>query len=327
MIGRRELIALLGSAAAAWPAVTRGQPSLPVVGFLSAGSPRDLGHLAVAFRQGLSEGGFVEGRNVTLDYRWAGGRFDQVPGLAQALARSGVSVIATGGTTVSLAAKAATAVIPIVFVSGVDALQVGLVRSLNRPDANLTGVNLFSNEITTKRVQLLHELVPAPASLAMIANPAVARATEDEITQVRKAAESLGRNIVLLPASTDRQIDETFAAIIQQRIGGALIQTEPFLTGRHEQLVLLTTRHAIPTVSGIREFPLSGGLMSYGPSLTVAFRQIGSYAARILRGDKPADLPVLQPTKFELIVNLKAARALGIHLPTTVLALADEVIE
>jgi putative ABC transport system substrate-binding protein len=326
-IVRRKLLATLAGAVA-WPIAARAQQAaMPVVGYLSAGSIGELSNLASAFRQGLSEAGFVEGRSVKIEYRWAEGKFDQVPVLAGDLIRHQVALIATGGTTVSLAAKAATATIPIVFVSGADVIDAGLVSRLNRPEGNLTGVNLFSNVVTAKRLQLLHELVPAGVSLAMLANPAVANVTEREIREVEKAADDVGRRIKILHASNDREIDVAFAAMVEQHIGGLLVQTEPFLTSRRDQLVLITTRHAIPTASGFREFPLAGGLMSYRPDIMAAHRQIGVYAARILNGAKPADLPVLQPTKFELVINLKTARALGLEVPPKLLALADEVIE
>jgi putative ABC transport system substrate-binding protein len=328
---RREFITLLGGATMApsvfWPRSLNAQQAIPVVGFLNPGSSKELGYLASAFRQGLSEAGFTEGRNVMIEYRWAEGKFGQVPALAADLVRRQVALIATGGTTASLTAKGATATIPIVFISGVDAIDAGLVSSLNRPDANLTGVNLFSNVVTAKRLQFLHELVPTVAPLAMLANPAVARSGDREIREVQKAANSVGREIKILSVSNDRDLDAAFVAIVEQRIGGLLLQTEPFLTSRRDQLVLLTTRHSVPTISGFREFPLAGGLMSYGTDVTAAWRQVGAYAARILKGEKPVDLPILQPTKFELIINLKSAKALGLNIPSTLLALADEVIE
>jgi putative ABC transport system substrate-binding protein len=327
--GRRKFITLLGAGASAvlWAESLDAQQELPVVGFLSAGPIGELGYLASAFRQGLSEAALVERSNIIIEYRWADGNFDQLPALAADLVRRNVALIATGGTTVSLIAKAATATIPIVFVSGVDAVDVGLVSSLNRPGANLTGVNLFSNVVTTKRVQLLHELIAAPAPLAILANPSVAAAADRELREVENAADNLGRKIKILLVSNDREVDTAFATMVEQRIGGLLVQVEPFLTSRRDQLVLLTTRHAIPTISGIREFPMAGGLMSYGTDLTAAWRQVGNYAGRILKGEKPADLPVLQPTKFELIINLKSARTLGLDIPATLLAVADAVIE
>jgi ABC-type uncharacterized transport system substrate-binding protein len=328
---RRQFIAALGGAAAAssafWPQSLGAQQTMPAVGFLVGGSVGDLGYLASAFRQGLTEAGFVEGRDVTIEYRWAEGKFDRVPALIADLVRRQVALLATGGTSLALVAKAATSTIPIVFISGVDAIDAGLVNSLNRPDANLTGVNLFSNVVTAKRLQLLHELVPTDAPLAMLVNPAIARATDREIQEVQKAADIIRRGLRILQVSNDGELDAVFAAIAEQRIGGLLLQTEPFQTSRRDQLVLLTTRHSVPTISGFREFPLAGGLMSYGTDLTAAWRQVGAYAARILKGEKPADLPVLQPTKFELIINLKSARALGLEVPPKLLALADEVIE
>jgi putative ABC transport system substrate-binding protein len=324
---RRNFLGMLG-AAAAWPLAARAQqPAMPVIGFLQASSSREMGYLASAFRQGLSEAGFVEGFNVKIEYRWADGKFDQVPALVADLVRRQVALITTGGTTVSLAAKAATRTIPIVFSSGVDAIDAGLVSSLNRPDANLTGVNVLSNVITAKSLELLHELVPAGVSLAMLANPTLAKVAEREILEVNKAADSLGREIKILHASNDREIDLAFATIVEQHIAGLLVQNEPFLNSRRDLLILLTTRHAVPTISGLREFPQLGGLMSYGTSLTDTYRQVGIYAARILKGAKPADLPVLQPTKFELIINRKSAKVLGLDIPDKWLAVADEIIE
>jgi putative ABC transport system substrate-binding protein len=327
-VRRRAFIALIGSAAA-WPlAAHTQQPAMPVIGFLSAGSAGAFGHLVLAFRQGLSEaGGFIEGRTVKIDYRWAEGRFDQVPALAADLVRRQVALIATGGTTASLMTKAATSTIPIVFISGQDAIDSGLVESFNRPEGNLTGVNLFANVVTAKRLQLLHQVMPTDAPLAMLTNPDVAKVAWREIRDAEEAAATLGRKIRILQARNDGEIDAAFAAMVEERTGGLLIQTEPFLTSRRDQLVLLTTRHTIPTMSGFREFPLAGGLMSYGTDVTAAFRQAGVYAARILNGARPADLPIIQPTKFELIVNRKSARALGLELPPSLLALADEVIE
>ena len=323
---RRQFIALLGGTAATWPLAARAQQAtLPVVGFLAGGSVGDLGYLASAFRQGLAEAGFVEGRNISIEYRWTEGKFDRAPALIADLVRRRTALIATGGTTLTLAAKAATSTIPILFISGVDAIDAGLVNSLNRPEGNLTGVNLFSNVGTAKRLQLLHQLVPTTRPLAMLVNPG--RATEREIRDVRAAADGIGRQIKILPVGNDHQLDAAFTAVGEQRIGGLLLQTEPFLTSRRDQLVLLTTRHSVPTISGFREFPQAGGLMSYGTDLTEAWRQLGVYAARLLKGEKPVDLPVVQPTKFELIINLKSARALDLGIPTTILALADAVIE
>lgn len=323
---RRDFIGALGGAVVL-PLAARAQQQVPVIGFLQAGSASSTRNNAAAFRQGLSEGGFVEGRNVKIEYRWADGIFDRVPGLAADLVQRQVALITTGGTTVALAAKAATSTIPILFVSGLDAIHAGLVSSFNRPEANLTGVNLFSNVVTAKRLQLLHQITGAGASIAMLTNPKIAKENDREIQDIEQAAGQLGRKVAILYASDDREIDIAFATMVAQRIGGLIVQTEPFLTSRSDQLILLTTRYAIPTISGWPQFPRAGGLMSYGTDLAAANRQLGLYAAHLLKGAKPADLPVLQPTKFELIINLKSAKALGLDIPSTLLATADEVIE
>jgi putative ABC transport system substrate-binding protein len=299
---------------------------MPVIGFLSPGSERRVRYLAAALRQGLSDGGFVEGRDLAIEYRWAGGEYDRLPALAADLARKRVALIVTAAANASLAAKAATATIPVVFVTGIDPIEAGLVTSFNRPEANLTGIYIFSSGLSGKRLQLLQEMVPAAERLAVLVNHTSATARRDA-EDVQAAAASIGRRIRLLNVSTDRELDAAFATTIEQRIGGLVVQTEPFLNSRYERLVLHTTRHGIPTISGIREFPLAGGLMSYGASLTTAWRQVGAYAARILRGETPADLPVLQPTKFELVINLQAAKVLGLTVPNTLLVSADEVIE
>ena len=326
-IGRRELLAALGGAAAAWPLAARAQqPAMPVIGFLSGRGLKDSASDLAAFRQGLKEIGYVEGRNVTIEYRWAEGKFDQLPALTTDLVSRQVAVIVAFGTTISLAAKAATRTIPIVFFSGADPIAAGLVTSLNRPDSNLTGVNVFSNVLNAKRLQLLRELVPAAVLLGMLVNPTLAT-TQSEVLELQTAAEKMGRRIQILNASTDREIDAAFATIVEERIGGLLVQAEPFLTSRRDQLVLWTTRHVVATIFPWREFTTAGGLMSYGTSFTSAFRQVGVYAGQILKGAKPTDLPVVQPTKFELVINLKAAKTFGLEVPATLLALADEVIE
>jgi putative ABC transport system substrate-binding protein len=322
---RREFITLLGGAAAAWPRAARAQQSaMPVVGFLNSGSPAEWAQLVAAFNQGLSEAGYVEGRNVAIDYRWARGQNDRLPELAADLVRRQVAVIASmGGTTAALVAKAATATIPIVFVIGGDPIDDGLVTSLSRPDANVTGLTVFSTVLGAKRLELLHELVPT-AALAMLANPTTVP-FERQIVQA--AADKIGRQVRMLNVSTDRELDAAFATILDQRIGGLLVQGEPFLTSRRDQLVLFTTRHAIPTVFAWRVFVAAGGLLSYGTSLSASYRLAGGYVARILKGAKPSDLPVQQPTTFEFVLNLKAAKAVGLTIPTSILLRADEVIE
>jgi putative tryptophan/tyrosine transport system substrate-binding protein len=324
---RREFITLLGGAVT-WPLAARAQQSaMPVVGFLNSGSAAEWVHLVAAFKEGLNELGYVEGRNVAVDYRWAQGQNDRVPALAADLAARQVAVIVTmGGMTPALAAKAATATIPIVFIAGADPIDSGLVTSFSRPTSNVTGVNIFADVLTPKRQELLHELSPAASVVAMLVNPTAAQ-TESELRNVQPAADRLGQQVRILGASNDHELDAAFVTIINQRIGGLLVQPDPFFTSRRDQLVLLTTRHAIPTVFAFREFVTAGGLMSYGTSLRAAYRQLGIYAGRILKGEKPADLPVQQATAFEMVVNLRAAKALGVTIPTAILLRADEVIE
>ena len=325
---RREFITLLGGAAAGWPLAAHAQqPAMPVVGFLNSGSAAEWGHLVLAFKEGLNELGYVEGRNVAVEYRWAQGENERLPGLAADLVRRQVAVIAAiGPITATLAAKAATDTIPIVFTVGTDPIDAGLVTSIGRPTSNLTGINIFAEALTPKRQELLHELVPTAPLVAMLVNPTSAQ-TRRELRDAQAAADKLGQQVRIFNISSDRELDAAFATIVEQRIGGLIVQPEPFFTGRRDQLVLLTTRHAIPTVFGFREFALAGGLMSHGPSLRAAYRQVGIYVGRILKGEKPADLPVQQATAFETVVNLKTAKALGLDLPATVLARADEVIE
>jgi putative ABC transport system substrate-binding protein len=326
-IRRREFITLLGGAAVARPVAARAQqPAMPVVGFLNSGSAAEWAHLVAAFKEGLNEVRYVEGRNVAVEYRWAQGQNDRLPGLAADLIRRQVAVIVAFGPPAAVAAKAATATIPIIFVVGTDPIDLGLVASISRPTSNLTGLNIFSEVLTPKRQELLHELVPTAPLVAMLVNPTSAQ-TESELRDVQAAADKLGQQVRIFNVGTDREIDLAFATAIDQRLGGLLVQTDQFFTGRRDQLVLLTTRHAIPTVFGFREFVMAGGLMSYGTSLRAAYRQVGIYAGRILTGEKPADLPVQQATTFETVVNLRAAKALGVTIPTAILLRADEVIE
>jgi putative ABC transport system substrate-binding protein len=329
---RRDFITLLGGALAGGPILrpraARAQPAaLPVVGFLNPGSPVEWAHLVAAFKEGLSDAGYVEGRNVAIEYRWGGDRYDRLPEMAAELVRRKVALIVTaGGPGTALAAKAATPSIPIVFVSGTDPVDAGLVSNLGRPDANLTGVHVLTTLLSAKRQELLHELVPAASSVAMLTNPTNAQ-TAFEMAEVQAAAGKIGQQVRVLNASTDAEIDAAFAAILAQRIGGLLVQGYVFFTSRRDQIVLLTTRHAIPTVFAWREFVTAGGLMSYGASLRAGYRLADSYAARILKGEKPADLPVQMATTVELVLNLKAAKALGISVPLALLTRADEVIE
>ena len=329
---RREFIALIGGAAAApsllWPFAARAQAtSLPVVGYLYAGSRGTVGPLLAVFRQGLAENGYVEGQNVTIDYRWAEGHYQRLPELAADLARRQVAVIVTPPSTLAaLAAKAATTTIPIVFSVTDDPAKLGLVESLARPGGNATGMNFLVAELVTKRLGLLHELVPAAARVGLLVNPDNAN-TESVTRDVTAAAAAIGAQIDVLRARDSREIEAAFAALVRNRADALLLGPDTVFINRRVQIVTLAARHAIPTVFPVREYAEAGGLMSYGTSLTETYRQLGVYAGRILKGAKPAELPVVQSTKFELVINLPTARALGLDVPPMLLARADEVIE
>jgi putative ABC transport system substrate-binding protein len=324
---RREFITLLGGAAAAWPFSTHAQQPLPVIGFLSMRSPEDIPHLLAAFRRGLAENGYVEGQNVTIEYRWALGQYDRLPALAAELAgRPLVVFVTAGGEPAALAAKAATSTIPIAFVIGGDPVKVGLAASYNRPGGNATGISILTSTLDPKRLGLLHELVPQAATVGALLNPNFP-GFEGQLKDVQEAARSIGVQIFALRASDDREVEAVFETIAQQHIRALAVGADPFFDTRRDKLVALAARHAVPAMYHFREFAAAGGLMSYGIDISEVWRQVGVYAGRILKGAKPADLPVLQPTKFELVLNLKTAKTLGLEIPPNVLSIADEVIE
>jgi putative ABC transport system substrate-binding protein len=328
---RREFSTLLGAAATAstvWLSpLSAQQKATPVIGFLSSGFPGTVAPYVAAVREGLSETGYIEGQNLTIEYRWAEGRYDRLPALVADLVGRKVDVIAaTGGSPVARAAKNATSTIPIVFGSGLDPVEAGLVASLARPGGNLTGVSFLVAELYPKRLELLSELVPQAKVIALLVNPNNP-ATERVMPAVQEAAQAKGMQLPILKVSTEGEIDAAFAALVQQQAGALFVATDPFLFIRREQIVALAARHAVPAIYDLREFVTAGGLISYGTSLTAVARQVGIYAGKILKGANPADLPVVQPTTFELVINLKTAKTLGLTIPPSILSRADEVIE
>jgi putative ABC transport system substrate-binding protein len=326
MIRRREFITLLGGVAAAWPIAARAQQALPVIGFLSSsGSPADRARFLTAFRQGVREAGYVEGQNVAIEYRWAQDQYDRLPDLAADLVRRQVTMIAAD-TSSAMATKAATTTIPIVFVSGGDPVKLGLVASLNRPGGNITGVTFVVAELGAKQLGLLHELQPGAVRVGVLADPNYP-VTASFISDVQTAALSIGKQIEVLEAPTGRDIDTVFARLAQKPIDALLVAPSPLLTNHRVQLVTLATYHRVPAIYPWRDAPEIGGLMSYGTSITDAYRQAGVYTGRIVKGEKPADLPVIQSIKFEFVINLHTARAFGLSFPPGLLAVADEVIE
>jgi putative ABC transport system substrate-binding protein len=327
-VKRRAFMSLLGGAAAAWPLRARAQqPAMPVVGFLSPTSPDPNAERLRALRQGLKDRGYVEGENVTIIYRWAEGEFDRLPVLATELLHRQVGVIVAAANSAAIAANAATKTTPIVFLATEDPVKLGFVVSLSRPSGNATGINFITGELTAKRLELLRELVPAATRLAVLVNPANATSTETTLRDAQAAARTMGLQVQVLNAGTSREINAAFETFVRERPDLLLVGLDVYLNSRRAQLVNLASRHAVPAIFSNRDFTEIGGLMSYGTNILDAYRQLGSYAGRILKGANPADLPVVQASKFELVINAETARMLGLNVPPSLLAIADEVIE
>jgi putative ABC transport system substrate-binding protein len=324
---RREFITIFAGAVA-WPRDALAQQSaIPVIGFLSSASPKAYAGRVAAFRKGLNESGYIDGQDVAIEFRWAQGQYDRLPVFAADLVRQKVAVIvSSGGDVAALSAKAATSSIPIVTVSGSDPVKAGLVVSFNRPGGNVTGASFVATELETKRLQILHEVVPTAAVIGILINP-TNPAAESRSNDLRLMARTLERNIHIISASSESDLETAFAALIEQRAGALLVSTDSFFTSQRDRLVALAARHALPTMYSWREFVEAGGLVSYGPIINEVYRQVGIYTGRILKGEKPAELPFLRPIKFELVINLKTAKALGLAIPQSVLLRADEVIE
>ena len=331
-MNRREFITLIGGAAAPpsmfWPRLASAeQATMPVIGFLSSRSPAESSHLVAAFRAGLQAGGYVEGQNVAIEYRWAEGQYDRLPALAADLVRRGVAVLATtGGEPSALAAKAATSTIPIVFTVGGDPVKIGLVASLNRPGGNATGVSLLTTVPEAKRLGLLHELVPNAALIGVLINPNY-QGAEAQSREVQDAARAIDRPIEIAMAGNDRQLEAAFGTLVQQHADALLVGADPFFGTRRDRIIALAVQFKLPAMYQFRDYPVAGGLMSYGINITDGYRQVGVYTGQVLKGAKPADLPIHQSIKFEFIINLKSAKALGLQIPDKLIALADEVIE
>jgi putative ABC transport system substrate-binding protein len=325
---RRDFITLLGGAAGAWPLAAHAQQAaMPVVGFLNTASPGPFAPLVAAFREGLKDGGYIEGQNVAIEYRWAEGQYDRLPALAADLVRRQVAVIAaTGGTVSAMAAKAATSTIPVLFIGGANPVSEGLVSSFNRPGGNVTGVSTYMSELAPKRLELLRELMPKATKIALLINPENA-ADWRALVDMEPAARVAKVTLLIVRAKVESEFEPAFTAMVQQGAEALLVSADPIFNSRRAQLVALAAHYAIPAAYPWREYAIAGGLMSYGPSISGLYRQIAQYVTRILKGDKPGDLPVQNPTKFELLINLKTARARGLTVPPTLLALADEVIE
>ena len=323
---RREFIAIIGCAGAVWSGKVHGQqPAIPVVGFINGGSPDSYAHHVAAFRQGLSDAGYIEGQNVAIEYRWAKGEFGLLPALATALVNRRVAVVVTSGSLAAQAAKSASGIVPIVF-NFTDPVGQDLAASLNRPSGNATGVNVLAAELGPKRLELLRELVPRATSIAILVNPSTPIAAL-QVKQLQGATHATGLQLETLRASRQDELDAAFAEYLQRRPGALVVAADPFFNDRRDRLVALAAKHAVPTVYEWREFVDAGGLMSYGANLKDTYRQLGVYAGRILKGAKPADLPIEQPTKFELVINVKSPKALGLTVPPTLLSLANELIE
>jgi putative tryptophan/tyrosine transport system substrate-binding protein len=326
---RREFITLLGSAAAAWPLAARAQQSaMPVIGYLGSSSfERSAGGSLLNFKRGLAETDYVEGRNVTIEYRWADDQYERLPALAVELVQRRVAVLVAAGSPTALPAKAATTVIPTVFMVASDPVELGLVASLNRPGGNLTGVAYLNAEVAPKRLELLHEFIPSAKSIALLVNPTNPIATEQQAKELEAPVRTLGIHLSLVKASNAIELEDAFSALARDRVEGLQVGVDPLFGNHIDQLVALATRHKVPTIYPWREFTAAGGLMNYGASITDAFHQVGVYTGQILKGAKPSDLPVQRPTKLGLVLNLKAAKAIGVEFPAKLLALADEVIE